>query len=465
MSRRLILAMAGLVAIVTAALAIPLALVVDTDQRAAFIAGLERDTLITASILGSQPERMWQATAIEESRRTGARVIVVDQERQLVADSDNTDLDRTFDRPEVNEALAGKLSSDVRFSTTLGEDLRFVAAPVIQNLAVAAAVRLTLPEGEVDALVARTRLGLLGFCLAIVVAAGMIAWVVAASMASPLTKVAKVAEGLSDDLTLRASERRGPPEVRSVARALNHTAERLAGFIRRQQQVAADASHHLKTPLTSIRLRLEAIEDTTSNDEVRGDAEAALSEVDRLTRRIDHVLTLARTEAGQDSIVVDPIAVVREREQSFLGPVHDRGLALVIEEGAGITPMLAPAGSLERVLDELVGNALQYARTRITISVGRVGSAVSVAVSDDGPGLDPSEWSSVFERFQRGSKAVPGGSGLGLALVRELAQAAGGDAVAGRSAAGGLVITTTWPPSDTWPGATPVMSTDRSRAL
>jgi signal transduction histidine kinase len=271
-------------------------------------------------------------------------------------------------------------------------------------------------------------------------------------MSAPLTTVAKVAEGLSEDLSLRASERRGPPEVRSVARALNRTAERLAGFIKRQQQVAADASHHLKTPLTSIRLRLEAIEDTTSNDEVRRDAEAALHEVDRLTRRIDHVLTLARTEAGQDSIVVDPIAVVREREESFLGPVQDRGLALIVEEGAGVTSMLAPPGSLERVLDELVGNALQYAKTRISISVGLVGSAVSVAVADDGPGLDPAEWATVFERFQRGSKAVPGGSGLGLALVRELARAAGGDAVAGRAASGGLVITTTWPAADAWPG-------------
>lgn len=445
MTRRLVLAMTGLVALVALGLAVPMAFIVDNDQRAALVSDLEVEAMTTASILSSERESEWQATAETIAQDTGARVVVVGTDLQLVADSDQTALDRSFDRPEITAALSGQLSSDVRYSTTLGVDLRYVAAPVVKDERIVAATRLSLPESQVDDVIQRTRLSLAAFVVAVVLAAALIAWIIASSIAGPLQRVAEVAEELPDDLEARADETKGPPEVRVVARTLNRTAERLARLLRRQQQVAADASHHLRTPLTGVRLRLEAIEDTSPDEVIRRDAAAAISEVDRLNRRIDQILALARSDAGQGAEPVDAGAAAADRVAHAEAAAAARGIALGIDVGTDVPLVLAPRGALDRAIDELLGNALAYARTRITVTVQRDGSAVRIDVEDDGPGIPEAERARIFDRFTRGSEAAPGGSGLGLALVRESALAAGGDAWIDSGVEGGLRLCTRWP--------------------
>jgi phosphohistidine swiveling domain-containing protein len=131
--------MTAVAALVAVALAVPMVLLVANDQRAAFVSQLEVETLAAASVLASQPDSAWPATVEDISAQAGARVVVVDDALVLVADSDNSDLDRSFDRPEVQSALEGSLTSSVRFSDTLGADLRYVAAPVIKDERVVAA--------------------------------------------------------------------------------------------------------------------------------------------------------------------------------------------------------------------------------------------------------------------------------------------------------------------------------------
>ncbi len=445
MTRRLVLAMTTLAGLVAIALAIPLASIAATNVRSAFIAQLEIDTLGTASVLASQPFAKWGATVAVASQRTGARVVVVDADRVLVEDSADTTLDRSFDRPEIDQALAGRLSSDVRPSATIGTDLRFVAAPVVQAMEVVAAVRFSLPEDEVDAQVQRTQLWLIGFVIAVVVAAGLLAWLIARSIAGPLNRLSSVAAALPDDLSLRASQDDGPPEVRSVARVLNSTAERLAGILERTERVAADASHHLRTPLTGVRLRLEAIEETTSQPDVRKQATAATAEVDRLTRRIEQVLALARSDAGAGLVeATDATAVARDRVAHAGVIAAERDLALDARIDPGVV-VSCGVGTFARVLDELLANAYAYASSRIRLELSHEPEAVRLTVEDDGPGIAEEEWAAVFDRFVRGSGSAPGGSGLGLALVREAARGAGGDAVAARSSLGGLRIDVFWP--------------------
>ena len=438
--------MAVLVAVVAAALAVPMAVVVSNDQRAAFISNLEVDTLTAAATMSAQPDVDWQDTAEATAARTGARVVVVGLDRGLLADSDNSSLDRLFDRPEINDALAGSLTSDVRTSLTLGEDLRYVAAPVIQNLEVVAAVRLSLPESIVTEEVQETQRWLIVFVLTVVVAAALVAWLLARSISSPLREVARVAEDLPDDLALRANEDDGPHEVRAVAVALNSTAERLSGILQRQQRVAADASHHLRTPLTGVRLRLEAIEDISDQEQVKTEAQAATAEVDRLTRRIEQVLALARSDAGAAPIAAqDASAIVRDRIDAASAMFSEAGIELTSSLETDVH-VAAPTGVIARVIDELLGNALQYARTRVHVDLHAVDSGGVLSVSDDGPGLPPDERDAVFQRFARGSASVPGGSGLGLALVRESVVALGGSARAQESRWGGLTVMVRFPP-------------------
>lgn len=448
MTRRLVLAMSMLVAVTAIALAVPMALVVSNDQRAAFISELEVDTIATASLMSSQPSVDWQATAESEAQRTGARVIVVDAERNLAADSDQSGLDRAFDRPEIDAALGGDLASDVRYSQTLASELRYVAAPIVQNFQVVGAVRLSLSEGEVDRQIRVTQAWLAAFVVGVVIAAGLVAWVMARSIAAPLTRLARIAEDLPNDLDLRASEIDGPKEVRNVATSLNSTAAKLSGIIRRTERVAADASHHLRTPLTGLRLRLEAIADTAEDTAVHQEAELAIGEVDRLTRRIDQVLALARTDAGAGRLFPVNLAEIARGRADAAEPIaEESGIAIEVDS-EGACSVAAPAGVPARIVDELLGNALAYARTHITVNVSRRGDAVILCVSDDGPGIPDSDLERVFERFHRAAGAVAGGSGLGLALVREAVEALGGSATAGRSDLGGAAITVRLPASD-----------------
>lgn len=456
MTRRLVLAMALLVAVVAAALAVPLTIVVSNDQRAAFVSGLQIDTLTTAATLASQPRIDWGKTVAAVAQATGARVVVVDAGRNLVADSDNSSLDRSFDRPEVQAALAGSLTSDVRPSVTLGEQLRYVAAPVVQNYDVVAAVRLSLPESIVTEQVQRTARWLAVFVVTVVIAAALVAWLLARSIASPLRRLAAVAHELPDDLDRRVDETSGPVEVRSVAHALNSTATRLSGLIRRTQRVAADASHHLRTPLTGVRLRLEAIEDLSDQAEVQAEAQAATHEVDRLARRIEQVLALARSDAGTAHFSPQAMSqVVGDRAEAAAGMFAERGVDLETSLEPGVF-VSAPVGVIAQVTDELLGNALQYARSRVLVSLHVTARTAVLLVEDDGPGLPAEDREAVFERFRRGSTAAPGGSGLGLALVRESVAGIGGRATATASRWDGFAVQVTVPCADT-----PVGSGDR----
>ena len=445
MTRRLVLAMALLVAAVALALAIPLAIVVANDQRAAFISNLEVDTLTTAAKMSGEPFLDWDNTAQEAAAATGARVVVVDPQLNLLADSDDTSLDRVFDRPEVNAALAGSLTSNVRTSVTLGEDLRFVAAPVIQNYGVVAAVRLSLPESNVTHEIQETQRWLVVFVLTVMIAAALVAWWLARSIASPLRSVAAVAETLPDDLDLRADETHGPPEVRAVAKSLNSTAHRLSGILHRTQRVAADASHHLRTPLTGVRLRLEAIDDISDQSQVQHEAQAAMAEVDRLARRLEQVLALARSDAGAGPFASQAASLIlRQRIEAASAMFEERGIALTSTLAPGVF-VAAPAGVIAQIADELLGNALQYARSRVHVELDIAERTSVLTVSDDGPGVPEAERDAVFQRFTRGKESVPGGSGLGLALVRESVVALGGNAVAEKSKLGGLAVVVRMP--------------------
>jgi len=445
MTRRLVIAMTALVAVVALALAIPLAVIVAHDQRTQFVGRLEVTTLSAASRLASQPYELWPAEVAEIASQTGARVIVVDTSKKLVSDSDNTTLDRVFDRPEITSALAGSLSTDVRYSSTLGTNIRYVTAPIVQREQVSAAIRLSLPEDEVQAVVQRTLLYLALFVLAVIVIAAAIAVLLSRSMASPLRRLAAVADELPEDLALRADADSGPAEVRAVARSLNSTAAKLEGILARTQRVAADASHHLRTPLTGLRLRLEAIEDISTDEVVIEQAIAATAEVDRLTHRIEQVLTLSRTDAGVAGIApVDASAKVIARSEEASHIATERGISLNLDVAPGIVVESTP-GSVGRMIDELLGNALGYARTRVDVSLAAVDGKAVLTVSDDGPGVPADEHARIFERFQRGSSAKPGGSGLGLALVQETARSLGGDARAQASDQGGLSVIVSLP--------------------
>jgi two-component system sensor histidine kinase BaeS len=193
-------------------------------------------------------------------------------------------------------------------------------------------------------------------------------------------------------------------------------------------------SHDLRTPLTSIRGYAEAIADGTvegKDARIRA-ADVISSESRRLERLVADLLDLARLDAHQFSLhpaPVDARAVVRDSVEAFGPAAAELGLTLDVDTG-DVVPVVADAQRLAQIVANLVENALKFATTRVGIGVAADNGRVVLHVDDDGAGIAPADLPRVFERLYT-SRTVPGrtlGTGIGLAIVHELAVAMGGDA-------------------------------------
>jgi signal transduction histidine kinase len=357
----------------------------------------------------------------------GARVIVVDKQGVLKADSAGAVRPRTSyrSRPEIRNALQGLRSQGRRHSETLGQDLLYTAVPVTNESQVVGAARVTQDVGAVGRRIRRSILVLLaigGFALLIGLA---IAWFLAGSLSRPLRDLARTARRVEEgDLEARAGLD-GPKEHREVAFAFNDMTERLARVLAAQREFVANASHQLRTPLTGLRLRLESAR-AQGGPAVDADLAAAESELERLSRLLNALLTLARE--GGEAPPGKPVALAgaaRSAEERWRARASQRQQRIVLG-GNGNAVATASDEDLAIVLDNLIENALHYSPSPSTVTLdwGERDGQAWIAVLDEGPGLAAGEESALFERFARGtaSRSGPGGTGLGLAIVQTLAR-------------------------------------------
>jgi signal transduction histidine kinase len=222
---------------------------------------------------------------------------------------------------------------------------------------------------------------------------------------------------------------------------------RLERLVRSQRDFVADASHQLRTPLTGLRLRVEAARAASRDPDVDEDLDAALEELDRLGLMIDELLQLSRagerTTAGE-RLELGELArraaerwepTAAEREQRLTATAGNHGAAWLSRDDA------------DRILDALVENALAYSPAGTEIEVATL--PAGLAVRDRGPGLAPGEEEHVFERFHRGGAGREGspGTGLGLPIARELARQWGGDVTLRMRDGGGTVAEVRLPPA------------------
>jgi two-component system, OmpR family, sensor kinase len=441
---RLVLALFYVLLLTLVALAIPLALTVERRARADFEARLgDQARVISASIAesvaGRDARRALEPAVREYARELDARVIVTDGEGTLLADSTRRPApsEEYASRPEVARALAGERVRLVRHSDELGTDLLFLAVPVFRGDELVGVVRVSQPTSEIDEGVRRSRIVIALVALSILLAGAGVAWALGSSLARPLAELAASAHRLgAGDLGARAPER-GPPEVRETAEALNRMAEDLSRTLQAQREFVANASHQLRTPLTGLRLRLEAVE---AGAEPGPELDAALKEVDRLGTLIDELLLLARSSAAQPSgRSVDLGTHVREAAARWRPRAEEKGLSL--EAAPADVDAWADPSDVAMVLDNLLENALVHAGgSRVRLESFAVDGHAALAVSDDGAGIPAADVDRVLDRFYRGRNARTPGTGLGLAIVRELAERWDGD-VDVRSGNGGTRVT------------------------
>ncbi len=444
---RLVLAFAYILLTVIVALTVPLAF----NLRQRTITEVESQAKLTAQTIAAgigaetltQPRRLERLT-VQYADETGDRVIVMDADGIVLADSDGEDVGQDYAnglRPEVTSALdpaAPTADARIRFSRTEDADILVAAAPILDE-GLVGAVRITQNVQDVTDAVRSTTIGLIALGGAGLIAGLVIAFALAGSFSRPLTRLAATARRLGQgDLQARAGDVGGASEIEDLAHSFDEMADRVERSVAAQREFVANASHQLRTPLTGMKLRLEAAA-ADATPPVKRQLDAADDEVDRLAAIVDRLLVSARRiEAGDRSADTDLArAAVRAIER-----FRDRALAAESSLDAEVGSAVAEADEtdVDQILDNLIENAIRYAPGPITIGTGVVEGRASLWVRDHGPGIPAADLDRVTERFYRGAGAPEGGSGLGLAIARELAEANGGAIEIRRPADGGTVV-------------------------
>jgi signal transduction histidine kinase len=298
-------------------------------------------------------------------------------------------------------------------TTQEGDDGTRVLQPVRRGDQTAV-IEVFVPREQLRAGVTRTWLVLAGLGVLLLALALLVADRLARSLTRPVTDLARTAHRLgSGDLSARATPD-GPAEVREVGTAVNRLADRIGELLAAEREAAADLAHRLRTPLTALRLDVEALP--------AADRDRLLDDVDAVSRGIDEVIYEARRPVreglGEGS---DAVAVVADRARFWSVLAEDEGRRFDVDLPADPVPVRVAASDLAAAVDALLGNVFAHTPdgTRLAVRVGaRPDGGAEVAVRDEGPGM-PED---AVERGRSGG----GSTGLGLDIARRTAEASGG---------------------------------------
>ncbi|MGZ4168075.1 MAG: ATP-binding protein [Solirubrobacteraceae bacterium] len=390
---------------------------------------------------GNRPELATLARSGAPSTR--GRIVITDAHGTVLADSNGpAELGTSYaSRPEVRAALRGRQVQVQRYSRTLEAQILATAAPIIHDGRPVGAVRVTQGVASVQAAVRRAELGLV-LIAAIVLALGLAAGVIIArQIAGPVQRLQRVARRVAGgDLGARA-EMEGSREQRSLAVSFNEMTERITRLLDAQRQFVADASHQLRTPLTALRLRLEEAQAELGTPAVAQELQAGLAEVDRLSATVDELLVLSRAgERRLEGASVDLEDLAAATVDRWRHHARERGIALAHQTAGPGGTVWAARGDLDRILDALLENAINYSPAGTTVGV--VSAPGWIEVRDRGAGIDEDERDLVFARFRRGraGREGPPGSGLGLSMAQELARAWGATLAIHPHEGGGTIV-------------------------
>jgi heavy metal sensor kinase len=296
-------------------------------------------------------------------------------------------------------------------------------------------LQVGVPLRQVDASVTRYRdLLLIGVPLSVLVS-GVASWWLSGFALAPLVRFAHAARGI-DVTTLgrRMPSRGANDELDQVAHAFNDTLARLEHAVAEMRQFSTALAHELRTPLAALRGEIEiALGRLNAADPHRDVLGSQIEELDRLTRLIGEILTLARAESGEIRLTfaaVDLSALSQLLVEQLETVADARGVTLRCEQ-SGPVIVQGDESWLRRLLINLIDNALKFtpAGGQVIVGVSQTGDHASVEVSDTGPGMSSEDAQRVFERFFRADPSrtsATEGVGLGLSLVQWIVERHGG---------------------------------------
>ncbi len=269
----------------------------------------------------------------------------------------------------------------------------------------------------------------------LVVLVGAMTWFMTGRVLRPVSAITgRVQDITGSTLHERVPEPHTDDEIAELARTMNAMLDRIEGASEQQKRFMSDASHELRSPVAAIKTQLETalLDRETDWDSV---ARTVLNEDERLESLVGNLLALARLEEGQrpHTVEVDLDEVVHEQTARPARVPIDRS-GVLAGRVSGVRT------ELTSVVRNLIDNAARHASARVRVRLATHGPTVRLEVDDDGPGIEPADRAKVFERFarlQEGRSRDAGGSGLGLALTKQVVEAHGGNVFVETSDLGG----------------------------
>lgn len=366
----------------------------------------------------------------------GARVLLVTKSGEVRADSQLADplnfIGLRNARPEGN--LPGAFTGRARDA-----QLR-VWLFVTRNAGPDRLLVLTAPQPRFAALTYFLDNLLIPLCQAGAIAALLailLAVLVSRSIAQPLQQMARVAHGIARGDYTQTEPVSGPDEVQALGQSLNDMSRQVQATQQAQRDFVANISHELKTPLTSIQGFAQALGEgmVDSPEGTRRSAQIIYDEAQRLRRLVDELLDLARLDAGLHAsrlnrAPLDMRALLLALTDKFGLRAQEKQVTLTANLPATLPTLIGDADRLAQVFTNLLDNALKHtpAQGAVGLTATTTLTALTVVISDTGPGIPPEDLSRIFERFYQvdKSRSRSVGVGLGLAITKEIVEAHGG---------------------------------------
>ncbi len=452
MRRRLLAGFLAFALAVIVLLELPLGISLANNARTTALSEIENDGASLALLVGASLQRHdWSdARAIIDRFTSDDHAVVAVVSNSHLELSSGAGVREELADPSTRAILRAAASGKVEGEEGSGDpddDLLYVAIPVaIQQPAVSTTAKVsgaaadasvvllvTEPAAALHAKLNRDRLELALFGAAMLAAAAGIGTLLAVSLTRPLAKI-ETALGRfgAGQLGTRVGPTRGPAELRVLRTTVNEMADRITELLDTQRAFVADASHQLRAPMTALRLRLEnlagALEPGHEDDSLQ-----VIAEIDRLSRVVDGLLELARSDGKRPGrVALDVGEVLKERADAWSALAEERHVALRCDFAGGgrqasLTALACP-GHLDQVLDNLLANALDATPVGgdVSLTAESHSGHVDVHVIDSGSGMSASDRARAFDRFWRSEGAPRDGTGLGLAIVAQLVRVSGG---------------------------------------
>ncbi|MFJ8312888.1 MULTISPECIES: sensor histidine kinase [unclassified Streptomyces] len=419
---------------VVAAFAVPLGAVVQQMARDRAFTNAERQAATIGPALSITTDRQQLGKALASTQAGAQEWMAVHMPRDPAA-PDGTGWELGTSRARAGDVETAQAHGQVARAAVPGGWV--VLQPTALGTGRMAVVEVFVPTAEVTAGVGTAWLVLAGVAAALVVGSVAVADRLGVRMVRPAERLARAAHELGEGhLETRVPET-GPAELRAAAMAFNSMADQVLQLLAAERELAADLSHRLRTPLTVLRLNAASLGQGQAAEQTR-------AAVEQLEHEVDTIIRTAREQrpptqsAGSESGGCDLAEVIRERMDFWSALAEDEGREAHL---AGVSePIHLPVSRAEltAALDAMLGNIFRHTPvgTAFAVDVHRGDGMVILLVSDAGEGIpDPDR------ALLRGNDgAQQGSTGLGLDIVRRLAESTGGDVGIGSSMLGGAQI-------------------------